>query len=82
MSEHYRPVGKRTDARVLAQGYYCMTCGESGLNMMGIGHGHGTDLSRCKPNPELVHRLAIVNSPTWEEDMKHFTSSLADELLP
>jgi hypothetical protein len=77
VSEHYRPVGDRTDARVLAQGYWCAKCGGS-VNMLGH-HGHGT---ACKPNPELVHRLSIVNSPTWEEDMKRFTTSLADELLP
>jgi hypothetical protein len=75
--EHFRPVGKRTDARELAQGYYCPLCGEGGLNM--LGH-HSTV---CEPNPELVHLLTIVNHPMWEFDNeRRGATNLAEELLP
>jgi hypothetical protein len=60
-AEHFRPVGTRTDIRVLAQGYWCPRCGEGGMSM----YGH----KPCVPNPALVHRLAIVNSPTWSEHL-------------
>lgn len=81
MSEHYRPVSGRTDTRELAQGYWCARCGEGGLNML----GHHAAV--CEPNPELVHLLQIVNSPTWVSDQleiarKKKTPRLADELLP
>lgn len=50
-AEHRRPGGG------WGQGYYCMTCGDSGLNMYGMGHGPGI----CTPNPELVRQLIEVN---------------------
>jgi hypothetical protein len=50
-AEHYRPDGS------LAQGYYCSTCGASGVNMYATGHGEG----KCVPNPELVKKLVEAN---------------------
>lgn len=70
MNEHFRPVGTRTDIRVLAQGYYCGSCGVSGLSMM--GHTY----TECTPNPELVHMLTIVNSPTWEKDRDRLSEQI------
>lgn len=51
-AEHQRPDG-------LYRGYYCLTCGAPGLNMVGSGHGPGL----CQPNPELVRQLRELNKP-------------------
>ena len=57
-AKHMRPEG-------LFQGYYCLRCGQGGLNMYGMGRDHkgvfaqGSDL--CEPNPELVAILRELN---------------------
>jgi hypothetical protein len=51
-AEHFRPDGS------LAQGYFCLLCGASGVNMYGTDHGHG----KCEPNPELVKALLEANN--------------------
>jgi hypothetical protein len=50
-AEHMRPEG-------LSQGYYCMRCGDGGVNMYATGHGPG----KCEPNPELVAVLRKLNN--------------------
>ncbi len=50
-AEHKRPEG-------WSQGYFCLTCGVSGLNMLGM---HPGGEKTCKPNPELVAKLLELN---------------------
>lgn len=54
--EHNRPEG-------LCQGYYCLTCGEGGLNMYGMNATHNNAVRDCpnEPNPELVAILRELN---------------------
>lgn len=53
-AEHNRPEG-------LARGYYCMKCGQGGLNMYGMGRNHPMFECNNNPNPELVAILRELN---------------------
>lgn len=53
--EHNRRTG-------VFQGYYCMRCGQPGLNMYGMGKDHpGMGNNTCTPNPDLVAELKELN---------------------
>jgi hypothetical protein len=56
VAEHNRPEG-------LGQGYFCLRCGQSGLNMYGMGGKDHPGMGRntCEPNPELVAELRRLN---------------------
>jgi len=54
MAEHMRPEG-------LSTGYFCMNCGQGGLNMYGMGRDHGMGFCPFPRNAELVAQLRELN---------------------
>ncbi len=56
---HKRPGGG------IAQGYYCLSCGDSGMNMFGMPHlsfdENDKAIYTCQRDPELVEEIGEVN---------------------